>query len=26
MKRKGYKKTKNMIFTDECMPVHTQSP
>jgi len=25
MKRKGDKKQRHMIFTDECMPMHTQS-
>jgi len=26
MKRKGDKKRRHMIFTDECMLLHTQSP
>jgi len=26
MKRKGEKKQKHMIFTDECMLMHAQSP
>jgi len=26
VKRKGDKKQRHMIFTDECMPIHTQSP
>jgi len=25
-KRQGDKKQRHIIFTDECMPVHTQSP
>jgi len=26
MKRKSDKKQRHMVFTDECMPMHTQSP